>query len=47
MRNKKQQSQKQRLRSWFQKNSTSELRYLARNSQRGYLQGKSVIMLSI
>ena len=32
MRKKKQQSQKQRLRSWFQKNSTGGLKYLAKNS---------------
>jgi len=33
MRKKKQQSQRQRLRSWFQKSSISESKSLARNSQ--------------
>jgi len=34
MRKKKQQSQRQRPRSWFQNNSIGGLKYLARNSQK-------------
>ena len=44
MKKKKQQSQRQRLRSWFQNNSIDRLRYLARNSRKGCPHGKSGIM---
>ena len=43
MRKKKQQSQKQRPRSWFQNSSISGSKYSVRNSRRGCLQGKSEI----
>ena len=47
MRKKRQQSQKQKQRSWFQNNFISRLRYLARNSQRECLHEKFEIMQSI
>ena len=44
---KKQQSWRQRLRSWFQKSFTSGLKSLKRNSQSRCPRGKSGIMLLI
>ena len=47
MKRKKQQSQRQRQRSWFQKNSISGLRFLARNSQNKCPQGRFRTIQSI